>query len=68
MLRVGPLVTTLGLSLTVPLGLLSDSLYKHIHFSPLFYVGTALVLTGFVVVVLYKHRSRPRPDTERMLT
>ena len=62
MVRLGPLTTTLGLSLTIPLGMLTDSLYQNISFGWLFYLGTVLIVTGFVTVTLYKHRQRGKAE------
>eukprot|EP00928_Gymnodinium_smaydae_P072504 TRINITY_DN55856_c0_g1_i1.p1 TRINITY_DN55856_c0_g1~~TRINITY_DN55856_c0_g1_i1.p1 ORF type:complete len:398 (+),score=49.29 TRINITY_DN55856_c0_g1_i1:43-1194(+) len=44
-----PLVATLGLSLTIPLGMLSDFLIRSKSFSTLYVVGALLVLAGFVL-------------------
>lgn len=62
--RLGPLTTTLGLSLTIPLGMVTDSTYQNISFGWLFYVGTVCVVTGFVMVTLYKHRQRGKANNK----
>lgn len=68
MIRVGPLTTTLGLSLTIPLGMISDTFYQKIRFGWLFYLGTVFVVTGFVVVTLYKHRQRGKESKSPEIT
>ncbi len=46
------LVGTIALSLTVPLSLIFDVLFKGKHITPTYALGVVLVLTGFVVVNL----------------
>lgn len=44
-----PLVATLGLSLTLPIGMASDAALHGTSFSPAYVCGAALVLLGFVL-------------------
>eukprot|EP00759_Apiculatamorpha_spiralis_P051159 PhF_6_TR5130/c0_g1_i1/m.7287/K15289/SLC35F5; solute carrier family 35, member F5 len=44
-----PLIATLGLSLTIPLSMVSDVLFQHVQYSTLYLFGCGLVLCGFVV-------------------
>lgn len=46
--HLGPLIVTLGIALTIPVSMVVDSFYESKKFTPLYYVGTALILTGFV--------------------
>ncbi|KAL7752348.1 hypothetical protein RI367_002394 [Sorochytrium milnesiophthora] len=50
LLMTGPVVVTLGLSLTIPLALLGDFVFKHITVSPLYLAGAVLIVLGFVGV------------------
>lgn len=47
---LGPLITTLGISLTVPLSLLSSSFIDHTSFTWLYILGSLLILISFVVI------------------
>ncbi|KAJ2719135.1 hypothetical protein GGI07_005400 [Coemansia sp. Benny D115] len=48
MLLTSPLVVTLGLSLTIPLSMAGDILFKGVHASAPYYVGALLVLAAFI--------------------
>jgi len=47
-----PLINTLGLSLTIPMAMVSDIIRKAKSFSPVYYIGSLLVFVGFVLVNL----------------
>lgn len=47
-----PVVATLGLSLTTPLAMIVDAIFKNAHFSGLYIAGAILVMTGFVLANL----------------
>ncbi|CAG8460493.1 3162_t:CDS:10 [Ambispora gerdemannii] len=47
-----PLVVTLGLSLTIPLALAGDVLYKEINLGTQYWIGAVFVLGGFLAVNL----------------
>lgn len=47
---LGPLITTLGISLTIPLSLVSSSFFDHIKFSWLYLLGSAMILSSFLVI------------------
>ncbi|CAG8441796.1 16646_t:CDS:2 [Acaulospora colombiana] len=51
-LMTSPLVVTLGLSLTIPLALFGDSVFKGIIMSPGYWLGALLVVGGFLGVNL----------------
>eukprot|EP00758_Cryptobia_borreli_P014631 Tbor_TRINITY_DN5939_c0_g1::TRINITY_DN5939_c0_g1_i5::g.18729::m.18729/K15289/SLC35F5; solute carrier family 35, member F5 len=51
-LLTSPLVATLGLSLTIPIAMLADSIMKSKEYSPLYILGALLVIIGFVTVNL----------------
>ncbi|KAJ2797801.1 hypothetical protein H4R21_004177 [Coemansia helicoidea] len=48
MLMTSPLVVTLGLSLTIPLSMAGDILFKGLDVAPPYYVGAMLVLAAFI--------------------
>ena len=47
---LGPLITTLGITLTFPLSLFVDLVGKHKHFTWLYYVGSAMIFGAFGVI------------------
>lgn len=55
-------MTTLGLSLTIPIGMIIDSFYSDIRFGWLYYVGTVFVIAGFVIVTIRNHKEREEKD------
>lgn len=52
MLMTSPVIASFGLCLTIPLALLADWILKNISIVPLYFVGTALVLFGFICLNL----------------
>lgn len=50
MLLTTPLVATLGLSLSIPVAMVSDALLKGTRFPPVYVVGALLVVLGFVLL------------------
>jgi len=54
-LLTSPLIATLGLSLTIPLAMLSDWVFNHASFAALYIVGSLLVILGFLVVNLERY-------------
>eukprot|EP00434_Breviolum_minutum_P030394 symbB.v1.2.026884.t1/scaffold2719.1/size72315/3 len=49
-----PLTATLGLSLTVPFGMISDAVLRKKHFNLQYILGSLLVLSGFLLVSFAK--------------
>jgi solute carrier family 35 protein F5 len=49
------LIATLAISLTIPLSMIADVLFKNISYSPLFYLGTAPMVISFFVVNMLAH-------------
>jgi solute carrier family 35, member F5 len=47
-----PVVATLGLSLTTPLAMVVDAIFKHAHFNGLYIAGAILVMVGFLLANL----------------
>lgn len=47
-----PVVATIGLSLTTPLAMIVDAIFKQSHFSGLYVAGAILVMTGFLLANL----------------
>ena len=45
---LGPLMTTLGIALTIPVSMIVDSFYEHKHFSWAYFLGTALIFGSFL--------------------
>lgn len=45
-----PVVATLGLSLTTPLGMVADIIFKGKKFTPLYVVGALFVMVGFILI------------------
>ena len=53
---LGPLITTLGITLTFPLSLMIDIFGKHKHFTWLYYVGSAMIFGAFGVIAYIDYR------------
>ena len=49
-LLTSPLVSTVGLSLSIPLAMITDVIIKGKTFTFLYFLGTSLVVTGFMLV------------------
>ncbi|KNE57081.1 hypothetical protein AMAG_02835 [Allomyces macrogynus ATCC 38327] len=75
MLMTGPVVVTLGLSLTTPVAMIGDSILHHMTYSGLYITGAVLIILGFLGVNLEFptidaaiarrwNRFRGRPATE----
>ncbi|KPA74352.1 hypothetical protein ABB37_09332 [Leptomonas pyrrhocoris] len=47
-----PVVATLGLSLTTPLAMVVDAIFKHAHFNGIYISGAVLVMLGFLLANL----------------
>jgi len=55
-----PLVATMGLSLTIPLAMIVDYLFKHTIFSIMYIFGSIVVVLGFVLVNLTSKEQEER--------
>ncbi|KEG12183.1 solute carrier family 35, member F5 [Trypanosoma grayi] len=53
-----PVIATLGLTLTTPLAMVVDAVWKGAKFAPLYVVGAMCVMVGFIVVNVEDHVSR----------
>merc|ERR1711879_932413 len=49
-LLTSPLLATMGLSLTIPLGLVADLIFSDIHHDWIYFFGSGLVVSGFLLV------------------
>jgi solute carrier family 35 protein F5 len=45
-----PLIATMSMTLTIPLAMIVDNVFNGVTFSPVYFVGSSLVLCGFVLV------------------
>ncbi len=55
-----PLVSTVGLSLTIPMGLVFDFVFHGELHSPLYFFGSGLVLLGFLIVNFADRKKKPK--------
>jgi solute carrier family 35, member F5 len=55
-LILGPLITQLGITLTIPLGMLATSLISKVHFSFLYFFGAFLVFASFFGIIMNEKR------------
>lgn len=46
----GPLITTLGITLTIPISMIIDSYFANKKFNWMFYIGTLLVILSFLCI------------------
>ena len=63
MLMTSPLIVTMGLSLTIPLALLGDFVFKAQLKGWFYWFGAVLVLTGFSIVNIQRDEEHD-DDTE----
>ena len=66
MLMTSPLIVTMGLSLTIPLALFGDFLFKGQWKGLFYWFGAVLVLTGFSIVNIRRdeiHIEQAAPTT-----
>jgi solute carrier family 35 protein F5 len=47
---LGPLITTLGITLTIPISMVVDSFYEDKVFTWMHYSGAALILASFITI------------------
>ena len=47
---LGPLVTTLGITLTIPISMVVDNFYEEKDFTAQHYLGASLILASFVAI------------------
>lgn len=57
------LIGTIILSLTIPLALVCDAVFKHMKITPYYMLGVALVITGFILVNA-EHAMRQRAQSQ----
>ena len=55
-LLLGPFLTTLGITITFPLSVIFDSLVNDAKFSWLYAIGSTLIFTAFIVIVIKEFR------------
>lgn len=58
MFMTSPMIVTLGLSLTIPLALFVDLLLDAVDLTAVYWVGTSMVLMGFVFVNMHVAKSK----------
>ena len=61
---LGPLITTLGMSMTIPLGMISDNFFGDVSFSVFYFIGSAAILAAFVTVTIDDYRLTKREERE----
>ena len=55
---LGPLITTLGLTLTFPLSLAIDVWYNGRKFTFLYFVGSACIIAAFAVITIRNEQKK----------
>lgn len=60
-LLTSPLMVTIGLSLSIPLALLGDIVFKQVEILFEYWIGTMMVIVGFILVNLSETPSPPAP-------
>jgi solute carrier family 35 protein F5 len=68
MLLTSPLVSTLGLSLTIPFALFFDLFIEHTKFQIAYLAGSALTLAGFIVTTLAENKTHKEAKNLRRQT
>ena len=62
---VGPLITTLGIALTIPLAMLVDSFYTHKKFSGMYFLGSFFIIGGFLLLSVKDYYSNKEKHKEK---
>lgn len=47
---IGPLITILGIALTIPISMIIDNFYEHKHFNWEYYLGTMMIVSSFITM------------------
>ena len=47
---LGPLITTLGITMTIPISMVVDNFYENRSFSWEFFIGSVLIIISFFVM------------------
>ena len=55
---MGPLLTTLALSLTIPLSLVVSAIFEHVTLTWMYYLGTVLIFAAFIGISYLNHIKR----------
>ena len=57
---LGPLLTTLGISMTIPISMVVDAFYEEKQFSALYFLGSSFILVSFLTLSYmdYKQSSK----------
>ena len=53
---LGPLITTLGIAMTIPISIIVDSFYESRHFTWEFYIGSVLILLSFFIMTYLDYK------------
>ena len=59
---LGPLLTTLGIALTIPISMIVDSLIKSKDFTWQYFLGSALILGSFLIISFLDFRNKRRQE------
>ena len=57
---LGPLLTTLGIALTIPISMIVDGFWKKKHFTWQYFLGSALILGSFFTISCLDYRNKQR--------
>ena len=57
---LGPLITTLGITLTFPISGFYDIFVNNDEFTPIYFVGSILIFSAFAVISYYDYREGQR--------
>nr|CAD7267564.1 unnamed protein product [Timema shepardi] len=60
------LIATIAISLTIPMSMFADVVFKHVQYSPLFYLGTLPMFVAFFAVTLLAHYENWDPVMEAL--
>lgn len=65
--RLGPLITTLGLTLTFPISLFVDILFNGASYNVLYYLGSFLIFGAFGVIAFIDYKETEKEEAEKKL-
>ena len=52
---LNPTLCTVGLSLTIPLSILVDMMLHHLQYSLVYWIGTSLIVGGFLLMCMFEY-------------
>mmetsp|Transcript_24698 Transcript_24698/g.38435 ORF Transcript_24698/g.38435 Transcript_24698/m.38435 type:complete len:131 (+) Transcript_24698:907-1299(+) len=62
---MGPLITTLGITLTIPISMLTDKIFEEVNFTWQYYLGSVCIISSFFIIACADHREQERARRQK---